>query len=272
MNKVLSRPVSPLSARSIQGLNRIGLQTLIRKEIGRFMNVYMQTLLAPAITTVLFFMVFALALGHENEAVDGVPYLRFLAPGLVIMAMVQNAFANTSSSILISKVQGNIVDVLMPPLSPFELLLGYTAGGVARGLLVGVICLLVISFFVPLSIYSWPVFIISAFSATLMLSLIGVAGGLWSEKFDHMATITNFVITPLAFLSGTFYSIQRLPGMWKDVALLNPFFHMIDAFRYGMIGHADADIAVGLAGLAVANIMLFLLCYRMLKTGYKTRA
>lgn len=272
MSKVLSSPVLPLSARPIHGLNRIGLQTLIRKEIGRFLNVYMQTLLAPVITTILFFLVFALALGHENEAVDGVPYLIFLAPGLVMMAMVQNSFANTSSSILISKVQGNIVDVLMPPLSPLELLVGYTAGGVVRGLLVGLICLLAISVIVPVNIHSWPVFIAAAFLSTLMLSLIGVAGGLWSEKFDHMATITNFVVTPLAFLSGTFYSIHRLPGVWKDVALFNPFFHMIDSFRYGMIGHADADIAAGLAGLAAVNGLLLLLCYFMLKTGYKTRA
>lgn len=272
VSKVLSPPVSTVFARSIRGVNKIGLFTLIRKEIGRFLNVYMQTLLAPVITTILFFLVFALALGHENEAVEGIPYLKFLAPGLVMMAMVQNAFANTSSSILISKVQGNIVDVLMPPLSPFELLAGYTVGGVARGLLVGAICLAAISLFVPVTVHSWPVFLASALLSTLMLSLIGVAGGLWSEKFDHMATITNFVVTPMAFLSGTFYSIHRLPDIWRDMALFNPFFHMIDGFRYGMIGHADAGIATGLGVLILANLILAALCYRMLETGYKIRA
>lgn len=268
----MSCPVSSLSARSIRGVNKIGLFTLIRKEIGRFLNVYMQTLLAPVITTILFFMVFALALGHENEAVDGVPYLEFLAPGLVMMAMVQNAFANTSSSILISKVQGNIVDVLMPPLSPLELLVGYTVGGVVRGLLVGGLCLAALSFFVPLAVHSWPVFLAASVLSTLMLSLIGVAGGLWSEKFDHMATITNFIVTPLAFLSGTFYSIHRLPEIWRDIAVFNPFFHMIDSFRYGMIGHIDAGLATGLGSLIIANILLSILCYRMLYTGYKIRA
>lgn len=272
MNDPVSAPVYNLNPRPIRGVNFIGLATFIHKEIARFMKVWLQTVLAPVITTILFFMIFVLALGHNNEAVDGVPYLQFLVPGLIMMSMVQNAFANTSSSIIIAKVQGSIVDVLMPPLGAMELLVGYALGGVVRGVLVGAACLLAMLPFVPLTIYSWPMLLATAVLASLMLSLIGIAGGLWSEKFDHMATITNFIVTPLSFLSGTFYSISRLPGVWKDIALYNPFFHMIDGFRYGMIGHADADVTMGLWMLIIINALLFGLCYRMLKTGYKIRA
>ena len=272
MNNPVSAPVSVLQPRPIRGINVVGLTTFIRKEVGRFMKVWMQTLMAPVITTMLFFMIFVLALGHANEAVEGVPYLQFLVPGLVMMSMVQNAFANTSSSIIISKVQGSIVDVLMPPLSAMELLTGYALGGVVRGLVVGAACMLAVMIFVPITIHSWPVLLLTAVLSTLMLSLIGVAGGLWSEKFDHMATITNFIVTPLSFLSGTFYSITRLPGLWKDLALYNPFFHMIDGFRYGMIGYSDANVTMGLWMLVVINVLLSWLCYRMLKTGYKIRA
>lgn len=246
--------------------------TFIKKEISRFTNIYIQTLLAPVITTILFFLIFTLALGHDNEAVEGVAYLKFLVPGLVMMAMVQNAFANTSSSILISKIQGNIVDVIMPPLGPGELLLGYTLGGVVRGLAVGLACVLSLRIFVPFEIHNMAVFLSTAFLSTLMMSLIGVAGGVWSEKFDHLATITNFIITPLAFLSGTFYSIKRLPGIWHDIALANPFFHMIDGFRYGMIGYADSNIAFGLLFLTIVNVLLLALCYMMFRSGYKIRA
>ncbi len=277
MNDHLSAPVSapgssPLTPRTIRGINTIGLMTFIHKEIARFMKVWLKTLLAPVITTVLFFLIFVLALGHDNEAVDGVPYLHFLVPGLIMMSMVQNAFANTSSSIIIAKVQGNIVDVLMPPLSSLEVLIGYALGGVVRGMAVGAACFIAMIIFVPLSIHSWPILLLTAFLSSLMLSLIGIAGGLWSEKFDHIATITNFVVTPLSFLSGTFYSLSRLPDVWREVALYNPFFHMIDGFRYGMIGHADADVAMGIWMLVGINLALLLLCYRMLKTGYKIKA
>lgn len=271
MNDPLSAPVF-IEPRPIRGINTIGLMTFIKKEISRFMKVWLQTVLAPVITTVLFFLIFVLALGHENEAVDGVPYLQFLIPGLIMMAVVQNAFANTSSSIVIAKVQGNIVDVLMPPLSALEILLGYALGGMVRGLVVGVACLAVMAVFVPVSIFSWPVMLVSAILSSLMLSLIGIAGGLWSEKFDHMATITNFIVTPLSFLSGTFYSLSRLPDVWREVALYNPFFHMIDSFRYGMIGHADAPLMTSITVLIGMNVALCVLCYRMLETGYKIKA
>lgn len=277
MNNPLSAP-DPLSApvyiepRPLRGINVIGLYTFIKKEIVRFMKVWLQTVFAPVVTTVLYFLIFMLALGRDNEAVDGVPYLAFLVPGLIMMSMVQNAFANTSSSIVIAKVQGNIVDVLMPPLSALEILIGYALGGVVRGIVVGIASLAVMALFTPLSVHSWPIMILSALLSSLMLSLIGIAGGLWSEKFDHMATISNFIITPLSLLSGTFYSLSRLPESWQAVAQYNPFFHMIDSFRYGMIGHNDAPLMTGMLMLLGINVALWLLCYRMLKTGYKIKA
>lgn len=258
--------------RKIKVVNRQGLMTLVKKETGRFLNVYTQTIIAPVITTLLFYAVFALAFGGITQEIKGIPYLQFLAPGLIMMTMVQNAFANTSSSMVISKVQGNIVDVLMPPLSATELFIGYVTGGVLRGLIVGVVAGVAVSFFVPLAIDS--VFYIAAFGflGTMMLSSLGLAGGIWSEKFDHIAAVTNFVVTPLTFLSGTFYSIERLPEVWQVVAHYNPFFHMIDGFRYGFIGQADGDPVTGLLYLLGANVFLSCLCLWMLRTGYKIRA
>jgi ABC-2 type transport system permease protein len=188
------------------------------------------------------------------------------------MAMAQNAFANTSSSLVISKVQGNIVDSLMPPLSPGELVIGFATGGVVRGLAVGLtvgICLLP---FVPLHLAHPGYILFHGLAASLLLSLLGIAGGVWSEKFDHIAAVTNFVVTPAAFLSGTFYTIDRLPPPWHEIALWNPFFYMIDGFRYGFIGHADSNLAVGIVILTVTDAALFALCYWMFRTGYKLRA
>lgn len=251
--------------------NWIGLKTLAYKETSRFINVYTQTLIAPIVTTMLFFAVFALAFEGAGRSIGDIPYMVFLAPGLVMMTMVQNAFANTSSSIVISKVQKNIVDILMPPLSPLEMLLGFVTGGVARGLLVGAVTITAMSFFADIEIKAFWAVISFAFLGALMLSLLGIAGGIWSEKFDHIAAVTNFVVTPLAFLSGTFYTIDRLPEVWQKAAHVNPFFYMIDGFRYGFLGVSDSSPFIGLAFLLCVNIALFALCHRMLATGYKIK-
>lgn len=242
------------------------------KEVRRFLNVFTQTLLAPMITTLLFLAIFTLALGRAVQQIGGVSFAQFLAPGLIMMAMVQNAFANTSSSIVIAKVQGNIVDILMPPLSPWELTLGVVGGGVTRGLLVGLTVALAMTLFVPVSIHD-PLFIVfHAVNASLMLALLGMIGGIWAEKFDHIAAVTNFVITPFSFLSGTFYSIERLPETWHAVALMNPFFYMIDGFRYGFIGHADGSLTVGMLLVLAVNLALWTLAHRMIATGYRLKA
>ena len=265
-----SQPAT-VTPRQMKGVNWIGLRTFIRKETARFMNVYMQTLIAPLVTLFLFFIVFMLALGGGDRQVLGVPFVAFLAPGLLMMTMIQNAFSNTSSSITIAKVQGNIVDVLMPPLSAGEILTGYLVGSLIRGLLIGVIGVAVLAIFLDVTIHSIWMVVVFAILGNLLLATLGVLGGLWSEKFDHLAAVTNFIITPMTFLSGTFYPLTALPDMWQKIALINPFFYMIDGFRAGFIGVPETDIMTGVLFLTCLNAVLAFLAWQMLDKGYKIK-
>lgn len=253
-------------------LNLLGLWTLYLKEVRRFLKVTMQTLVAPMVTTLMFLAVFVLALGGAGRTVAGVPFLQFLAPGLLVMAVVQNAFANTSSSVMIAKMQGNIIDYLMPPLGPGELTFGIVMGGVTRGMLVAGtvwLALLPVAPFLP----PHPLALLaSLFLASTMLSLLGLIAAIWADKFDHMAGVTNFVITPLSFLSGTFYSLEALPESLHLVALANPFFHAIDTARWAATGHADGPIPAGYTMLVLVNVALWLTAWQMLKRGYKLKA
>lgn len=258
--------------RTFGAINGRGLWTLYLREVRRFLKVFQQTIAAPVVTTLLFFAIFTLALGRTIEMVEGISFAAFLAPGLVMMAMVQNAFANTSSSLVIGKIQGNIVDVLMPPLAPWELTVGFAMGGVSRGLLVGVATALVMALFAPVAIYDLGAVVYFAIAASLMMALLGVLGGIWAEKFDHIAAVTNFVVTPLTFLSGTFYSIERLPPLWRDIAHANPFFYMIDGFRFGFIGHADAPVWLGMVVLAVVDTALLTLTWWLFRIGYRLKS
>ncbi len=253
-------------------INWIGLRTLYGREVRRFIKVYTQTILAPVVTTLLFLAVFTLALGRGRGAVAGVPFTEFLAPGLIMMAILQNAFANTSSSIVIAKVQGNIVDTLMPPLNAHELTFGIAMGGATRGILVGFVVALAMSFVVPMQFHHVGYILFHGVAAAVMLALLGAIGGIWSEKFDHIAAVTNFVVTPLSFLSGTFYSIERLPELGRTLAHINPFFYAIDGFRYGFIGHSDVVPPVGIAVLLATDAVLWFICWRMFQTGYKLKA
>jgi ABC-2 type transport system permease protein len=253
-------------------LNLIGLWTLYLKEVRRFLKVPGQTLLAPVVTTLMFLLIFTLALGRSGRVIEGLPFLEFLAPGLIMMAVIQNAFANTSSSILIGKIQGNIVDVLMPPLRPSELMFGIVAGGVTRGMLVAVVVSLAMLPAVALEITHPLLVLYYVVQGSLMLALLGLLGGLWAEKFDQMATVTNFVITPLSFLSGTFYSIAQLPGPFLLAAHLNPFFYLIDGLRFGFTGHADGSIPIGALAVAAVNLALWALAHRLIARGYRLKA
>ncbi len=258
--------------RAVGSVNWIGLWTLYAREVRRFVKVHQQTVWAPVVTTLLYYAVFALSLGAAVRMVGPVPYLEFLAPGLMMMAMVQNAFANTSSSVVIAKVQGNIVDILMPPLSPMELVSGFVLGGVTRGVLVGLVTGLAIWVFVPLHM-PHPAFVLyHAVMASMLLALLGLIGGVWSEKFDNIAAVTNFVVTPLSFLSGTFYSLDTLPPFFWWIAHLDPFFYMIDGFRYGFIGVTDGSLWLGVVVMAAVNAGLWWLAWRMFQTGYKLKA
>ncbi len=257
--------------RTIGRINGLGLWTLYVKEVKRFIKVYTQTIIAPAITTLIFLAIFALALDGATRRVGDTPFIEFLAPGLIMMAIVQNSFANTSSTMMVGKVQGCIVDLLMPPLSSLELTFAFVMGGVTRGLLVGLVTGAVMSFFVSLSIYNLTALLFFSTAASMMLSLIGLMAGIWAEKFDHMAAVTNFVVTPLAFLSGTFYSVERLPEPWLTVSQLNPFFYMIDGFRYAFIGRTDGYLLVGVLVLLGCNLLLWLLVHWMFSSGYKLK-
>lgn len=252
--------------------NWYGTWTLYRREVQRFLKVYTQTVLGPIVSTHLFLAVFALALGRASGIVGGVPFLEFLAPGLIMMGLAQNAFANTSSSVFISKVQGNIIDTLMPPLSADELTFALAAGGVSRGLFVATAVGLCMSLFVPIHFHNVGFIMFHAVAAALMMSLIGLIAGIWAEKFDHMAAVTNFLVAPLAFLSGSFYSIESLPEVVRVISHLNPFFYMIDGFRYGFIGHSDVTLGTGIAVLTGVNLVLWLICRALFASGYKLKS
>ncbi len=261
-------PVAP----QIGPVNWRGLWTLYLKEVQRFIKVFSQTIAGPVVSTLMFYTIFNVALGGANRTVGDTPFVEFLAPGLIMMAMVQNAFANTSSSLMIAKIQGNIVDVLMPPLTAGELTVGFAAGGVTRGIIVGIATAIAMLIFVPIGLANPALIVFHAVAASLMLSLLGIMAGIWAQKFDHMAAVTNFIIMPFSFLSGTFYSIQRLPEAWQTAARFNPFFYMIDGFRAGFIGHADTDPWLGVAIMLVIDLALFFATYRMFATGYRLKA
>ncbi|MDP0927819.1 ABC transporter permease [Paracoccus onubensis] len=260
-----------MGVRRFGRVNWLGLQTLARREVMRFLAVWQQTVFAPLMTAGLFVLVFALALGRNRGEVMGLPYLEFLGPGILMMTVIQNAFANTSSSITSAKVQGNIVDTLMPPLSAGELLSGYLAGSVARAALVAAVIGtgMVIVTGAGIAHPFWAaVFILLA---ALLLGGLGILAGIMAQKFDQMAAITNFVITPLSFLSGTFYSVEALPEPFRSLSHWNPIFYLIDGARFGITGVSDAPVWRGLLiCIAVVAAVLYL-CRHWLKTGYRMK-
>ncbi|SFD52989.1 ABC transporter permease [Roseivivax sediminis] len=253
-------------------VNWMGLYTLCQREVQRFMNVWTQTLLAPLVTAGLFMVIFSIAIGPRRGDVMGMPFTTFIAPGIMMMTVIQNAFANTSSSIVIAKVQGNIVDTLMPPLSGGEMVIGYLAGGIARGLVVA----LVIALGVGLVLGIWPqhplVMLVFVLLGAAFLSGLGLVAGIFSEKFDQMAAITNFIVTPLAFLSGTFYSVSALPPGMYELTHVNPIFYLIDGARYGMIGVSDSSPLLGFFIALAAVVAINLVGWRMFARGYRLKA
>lgn len=254
-------------------MNWLGLWTLYKREVWRFMKVWNQTVLAPIITTLLFLAVLTLSLGNSStRIVDGLPYTHFIAPGLIMMAVVQNAFANTSSSLMIAKMQGVIIDLLMPPFSGAEITFGLTMGGVTRGFMVGIIVSCAVWAFVQFDVQHWGLAFFYLFTSSLMLALLGLLTGIWSQTFDQLSAITNYIITPLSFLSGTFYSIHQLPAFWNAVCHYNPFFFMIDGFRYALTGYADGNIAVGMVAMIATNVVLWSVAQAMVTRGYRLKS
>ena len=252
-------------------MNLRGLATLLYKELLRFSKGWLQTLLAPIITALLYFLVFSHVLEEHVRVYETVSYTAFLIPGLIMMSVIQNAFANSSSSLIQSKVTGNIVFVLLSPLSYLEFYLAFMLAAVVRGIAVGLGVGVVAVIFVDLPLHNVALLVLFALLSSAVLGSLGIIAGIWAEKFDQLAGFQNFVVLPLSFLSGVFYSIHSLPPFWQEVSRYNPFFYMIDGFRYGFFGVSDVDPAISFAVIALSLALLGGVTLLLLKTGYKLR-
>jgi ABC-2 type transport system permease protein len=259
---------------TIRNVNWGGLKTLYVKEVRRFFKVQLQTIWAPAMTTLLFLVIFTVALGRSGRMVMGLPFADFLAPGLIVMGMLQNAFANSSFSLLVGKIQGNIVDYLMPPLSTGELIAGLIGASVTRAVLVGLAVWLAMLLWPEVHVVPRHLWAIAWFGVmgSMMLAFLGLLTSIWADKFDHAAAVTNFVVAPLSLLSGTFYSIHSLSPAFQAVSHANPFFYVISGFRYGFLGVADSPVGAGALMLLGINAALGLLCFVLLRSGWKLKA
>jgi ABC-2 type transport system permease protein len=260
------------------GINRIGLWSLYIKEVRRFLKVQTQTIWAPSVTTLLFLVIFTVALGRGDREVLGVSFASFIAPGLIMMGMMQNAFANSSFSLLSGKIMGTIVDLLMPPLSEGELMTGIVAAAVTRAIAVGLAVALAMALWpgVSLAVSHWWAVIWFGLMGSMMLAVLGLATSIWAEKFDHNAAITNFIIAPLSLLSGTFYTIENLSPIIQTISRANPFFYVISGFRYGFLGESDIGEGSGAVlqaavGLGIFNLVLAYATYKVLKSGWKLK-
>lgn len=267
------RPPQSLEPRRYRGVNWLGLRTLYAREVRRFWKVGLQTVAAPVVTTLLYMLIFVVAMQGVSPPVGTVPFAEFVAPGLVMMAILNNAFANASSSLIQAKLMGTAPDFLTPPLSPAEQAAGFSLGAATRGVVVGAVTALVVFLLARrvTVVEPWAV-LYFGITASFMMGFAGVIAGLWSEKFDQLSAVTNFVIVPLTFLSGTFYLIDRLPEPFATLSRFNPFFYLIDGFRYGFIGHADSDLRIGVMLTFVLTVALGGLCWILFRRGYKLKS
>jgi ABC-2 type transport system permease protein len=263
--------VLPPEPRAYRGVNWAGWRALYLREVRRFWKVGLQTLAAPIVTALLYMMVFVVAVGKVRPAVDGVPFATFIAPGLIMMQILNNAFSNSSSSLLQAKMNGLIGDFLTPPLSPGELVAGFALGALTRGLVVGTVAALAIFPFAHMTFAQPWAILYFAFGSALIMGLLGAMAAIWSEKFDHIAAVTNFVIMPMTFLSGTFYTVDNLPEPFRTISHFNPFFYMIAGFRYGFTGHMDGSLGIGVAVTAALVVVLWAITWRIFATGWKLK-
>jgi ABC-2 type transport system permease protein len=263
---------NPLKQPSVIGTSMIGTWTLLKKELLRFWRVVFQTVAAPVITALLYLLIFSHVLASHVKVYENVEYTAFLIPGLMMMSILQNAFANSSSSLIQSKVMGSIVFILLTPLTHLQFFFAFLIAAIVRGLVVGLGIYLVALWFVEIPLtHPWWI-VVFALLGSALLGTLGIIAGIWAEKFDQMAAFQNFIIMPLSFLSGVFYSIHSLPAFWQKVSHLNPFFYMIDGFRYGFFGQGDISPWVSLSIVGAAFMLLAWLTLKMLKSGYKLRA
>ena len=253
-------------------INWVGAFSLYKKEVLRFIIVSGQTLVGPILTSILFLVVISLAIGDERSGVLGVPYIEFLANGLIMMQVIQQSFSHSSSSLMMSKVMGTIVDIVNSPLSAAEVTISLVLASITRGLCIASISTLIFIFFLDLSIQNYFLWFLYIFLAGFFLGSVGVIAGLYADKFDQMSTVTNFVIVPLSFLSGTFYSIEKLPNILKSLSYYNPFFYMIDGFRYSFIGQSDGSIKFGIIFLLIISFITWYISYLLFRNGYKIKS
>ena len=261
-----------MGVRKFGFINWIGFKSLWLKECNRFMTVWQQTLLSPLVSSLLFLSVLSLALGDNRENILGHSFISFLAPGLIAMSILTQSFSHSVSSLMIGKIQGNIVDMLYAPLSSFEVSMAIILAAITRSFLIAVISIVVFSLIAEIPINNIFYIFIFGFLSAFILGSLGFITGLWAEKFDHTATVTNFIITPLSFLSGVFYSIDKLPILFQTISHLNPFFYMIDGFRYGFLGVSDGSISVGLIYLTLLSFVMWYLAFYLYKKGYKIKS
>tara|TARA_Y100000817_G_scaffold307292_1_gene293596 strand:- start:326 stop:1138 length:813 start_codon:yes stop_codon:yes gene_type:complete len=253
-------------------VNWIGVWTLYKKEVLRFLIVWVQTLLSPIVSSLLFLLVLSVAIGSGRSDMLGFPFIEFLAPGLIAMQIIQQSFSHSSSSFMIGKIQGNIVDILYAPLSAGEVTFAVILASVTRGFMIGAVSIFIFYFLVDIEIRNFYAVIFYTFVSSFILGSIGVVAGLWAEKFDHMASVTNFLIIPLSFLSGTFYTIDNLPDFIQIISKCNPFFYMIDGFRYGFLNQSDGSIFIGSFYLCILALVIWWVTYFLYKKGYKIKS
>ena len=261
-----------IGVRQFGRINYVGLVALWYRECSRFFIVWAQTLLSPLVSSLLFLSVLTLALGNDRGYVLGYSFITFLAPGLIIQSMILQSFSHSVSSFMISKMQGNLVDILYAPLSSFEVSFAIIMAAVTRSILIGFISIVVFIFIVELPIKNIFYILYAAFFGSFFIGSLGFITGLWATKFDHTATVTNFILQPLSFLSGVFYTIDRLPEFFQSISSVNPFFHIINIFRYGFLGKSDGDMSFGMIYIPFLALVGWLVAFYLYKKGYKIKS
>ena len=273
MTDLASLPPSGLpTPRIYRGINWEGVKTLYLREVRRFWKVGAQTVAAPVVTTLLYMMVFVVALKGVRPPLHDTPFAEFVAPGLIMMAILNNAFANSSSSLIQAKIMGTATDFLTPPLSPLELTIGFSLGAATRGILVGLVTAVCVLPFARLGVANLIVIVWFGLIASLLMGMVGVMAGLWSEKFDHLAAVQNFVVMPMTFLSGAFYLVENLPEPFATISHFNPFFYLIDGFRSGFIGHSESNIWIGVAMSGGLTLIMAWACWAVFKSGWRLKS
>ncbi|WP_409019798.1 ABC transporter permease [Brevundimonas vesicularis] len=267
-----TRPSGLPQPRRYDGINWVGLRTLYLREVRRFWKVGAQTVAAPVVTTLLYMMVFVVALQGSRPPLHGIPFAEFVAPGLIMMAILQNAFANASSSLIQAKIMGTATDFLTPPLSPLELTIGFSLGAATRGIVVGLVTALCVLPFARVGISNILLIVWFGLISSLLMGMVGVLAGLWSEKFDHLSAVQNFVVMPMTFLSGTFYLVENLPAPFDTISRFNPFFYLIDGFRAGFIGQAEGSLLIGVIMSAVLTLVMGVVCWLVFRSGWRLKS